>query len=90
MTQLTLSINGMSCGHCVKHVSDALKGLPGVTTETVTVGEAKLSYDASATSPAVIQRAISDAGYEATPKSASPAELPHSRGGTSCGCGGCH
>jgi len=30
MTNLTLRIDGMSCGHCMNAVNRALAGLPGV------------------------------------------------------------
>ena len=63
MTQLTMDISGMTCGHCVASVTRALKGLDGVTVEQVTLGKAKVSYDANATSPAQIAQAIEEEGY---------------------------
>jgi copper chaperone len=63
MTQLTMDISGMTCGHCVGSVTRALKGLDGVTVEQVTLGKAKVSYDAGATSPAQIAQAIEEEGY---------------------------
>ena len=30
MATINLSITGMTCGNCVKHVEKALKGVPGV------------------------------------------------------------
>jgi copper chaperone len=56
-------IEGMSCGHCVKHVTNALTELAGVsdvkvdlTSKTATV-EGNISDDA-------IKAAIEDAGYD--------------------------
>ena len=63
MTQLTMDISGMTCGHCVSSVTRALKGLDGVAVEQVTLGKATLSYDASATSPARIAEAVEEEGY---------------------------
>ena len=40
--ETTLTIDGMSCGHCVRAVETALGAVPGVTVEAVTVGEARL------------------------------------------------
>lgn len=66
MKTLTLHITGMSCGHCLNAVSQALNSMPGVQVESVQMGRAVLSYDESAVRPDAIERAISDAGYTAT------------------------
>ncbi len=63
MHQITIPIRGMSCGGCARSVAEALRRLPGVTVETVTIGSATLAYD-----PAVIDRdtlltTIESAGY---------------------------
>jgi copper chaperone len=63
MTQLTMDISGMTCGHCVGSVKRALQGLDGVAVEQVTIGKARISYDADATSPARIAEAIEEEGY---------------------------
>lgn len=54
-------ISGMSCGHCVKRVDNALKDLEGVTSAEVTVGEAIVEGTASIEA---IKEAIDDAGYD--------------------------
>ena len=33
MTELSMQISGMTCGHCVKSVRDALSSVPGVEVE---------------------------------------------------------
>ena len=63
MTRMTMEIGGMTCGHCVRGVSGALKGVPGVEVEQVTVGTATVSYDPAAVSPSQITQAIEDEGY---------------------------
>ena len=67
MTELTLHIEGMSCGHCLNAVNKALAGLPGVETISVQIGRANLRYDESQADPARISQAVSAAGYRATP-----------------------
>ncbi len=67
MERVTMSVAGMSCGHCVHAVTKALKELDGVTVEKVAVGSATVSYDPGATSVEQITRAVEDAGYEARP-----------------------
>ena len=67
MNRTTLEIDGMSCGHCVAWVKKALAGLDGVTVENVAVGSATVEYDPAVVSPEQIARAVSDAGYAASP-----------------------
>ena len=37
MNTKTISIEGMMCQHCVKHVQEALSAVPGVETVTVSL-----------------------------------------------------
>ena len=69
MNKLELDIQGMSCGHCVAAVSEALGELDGVNVEAVQVGSAKVAYEPEVVSPDQIVLAIEDAGYSAQPKS---------------------
>jgi copper chaperone len=62
---LTLSIEGMSCGHCLNAVRGALGRLPGVTIETVTIGKASVLYDPTKANPQEIVDAVNDEGYTA-------------------------
>lgn len=66
MEKLKLDIQGMSCGHCVNHVTQALKGMNGVTVNQVEIGSATVQYDPSVTDQDSVAHAVSDAGYEAT------------------------
>lgn len=67
MERLTVNISGMSCGHCVRSVTNALKGVDGVTLESVAVGSATVAYDPGVTSVEQITRAVEEAGYDARP-----------------------
>jgi len=64
MEKLAMKVSGMSCGHCVGAVTGALKKLDGVDVENVAVGSATVNYDSAVTSPAEINRAIENAGFE--------------------------
>ena len=66
MRQITLHIDGMSCGHCLNAVNQALGAVPGVEIESVRMGRAALRYDESLTSVDAITGAIAVAGYGAT------------------------
>jgi copper chaperone len=60
---LTIPISGMSCGHCVQAVRDAIATVPGVSVDQVRIGAATISYDAAAVAVDDVARAIEDAGY---------------------------
>ncbi len=62
--RLNLSISGMSCGHCVRAVTEALSGLKSVKLLDVGVGAAELeALSPSAESDAIA--ALGEAGYSA-------------------------
>ncbi len=63
MKEQTVEIGGMSCGHCLRSVKDALTELEGVTLEEVRIGSARVSYDDTQVNPEKIAEAIRDAGY---------------------------
>jgi copper chaperone len=65
MKQQKLEVSGMSCGHCVSAVRDALGKLPGVKVDSVSVGSAVVTYDEAKATIGDLVDAISDAGYEA-------------------------
>lgn len=64
MEDLTLQIDGMSCGHCVARVQKALSKLDGVDIRNVEVGVAEMGYDPSRVSPDQVLEAVDAAGYE--------------------------
>ena len=65
MEPLTLTIEGMSCEHCVRAVKTRLGATPGIEVEDVRIGGARLRYDPSRTSIDAIEDAIADEGYTA-------------------------
>lgn len=66
MQPLSLQIDGMTCGHCVAAVKQALADVPGVQVQNVVIGRATVSYDPATTTTTAITEAIADAGYAAT------------------------
>lgn len=64
MEDLTLQIDGMSCGHCVARVQKALSRLDGVEVRNVEVGSAEMGYDPSRVSPDKILEAVDEVGFE--------------------------
>jgi copper chaperone len=66
MRDLTLFIEGMSCGHCLHAVNKALASVPGVEIGSVRIGRADMRYDENVIQPSLIVEAVSGAGYRAT------------------------
>lgn len=58
-------VEGMSCGHCVNHVKEALSELNGVTSVTVDLDAKTAIIEVSVdVNDEDIKFAIDDAGYE--------------------------
>ncbi len=66
MEKVTLSVKGMSCGHCVKSVEGSVGELNGVQHVEVNLSEAKVivEFDQNKVSLESIKEAIDDQGYE--------------------------
>ena len=65
MKQLKLDVTGMSCGHCVGAVREALASVPGVKVDNVSIGSAAVSFDETKATVGELVDAVADAGYEA-------------------------
>ncbi|GAB3615694.1 hypothetical protein GCM10027416_02510 [Okibacterium endophyticum] len=61
------AVDGMTCGNCVRHVSEALESLPGVrsvTAELVAGGTSTVRVTSEAPlAQAAVREALDDAGY---------------------------
>jgi copper chaperone CopZ len=66
MRRVTVHITGMSCGHCMHAVSDALASRAGIQLESLGMGRAVVRYDEQSISAAAIESLIAEAGYSAT------------------------
>lgn len=64
MSDIKLTITGMTCGHCVRGAQKALEGVPGVVRAEVTLtpGSAVVEGDADL---AALIAAVKEEGYEA-------------------------
>lgn len=66
MEKTKLKIEGMSCQHCVKTVTDALVELEGVQRAKVNLrkGEAVVRFDKLRITPTNLKAAIIEAGFK--------------------------
>jgi copper chaperone CopZ len=65
MEPLHLTIEGMTCQHCVRAVDRRLRRTPGVDVTAVTIGSADVQFDPARTNVDEIAEAIADEGYTA-------------------------
>lgn len=75
-----LIVDGMTCGNCVRHVTDALSGTPGVSCATVDLNTSTATVDwanVAAVSPGLLLRRLSDAGFQAREWIAKPTDVPN-------------
>jgi len=64
MAEITLTIEGMSCQHCVMSVKKAVESIGGVASADVSIGKAKVVFDESKTNRNEIAKAVQNAGYK--------------------------
>ena len=66
-------VTGMSCAACSARVEKAVKGVPGVTSCSVSLLTNSMGVEGTASAAAII-KAVQDAGYGASPKTADAAD----------------
>jgi copper chaperone len=81
---IELSVNDMTCGHCVSTVTKAVKELDAGAKVQVDLATKRVSVDGSVSQDEVIA-ALGEAGYEAT--LAKSAAQPAGKQGCCGGCG---
>jgi copper chaperone len=65
MREFELRVDGMSCGHCVRAVEEALQAVPGVVQVTVSLADSKVLVGVSEPVGPACVRAIEEEGYRA-------------------------
>ena len=67
MATVTLNIDGMTCGGCVKSVTKVLNDLDGVRSATVSLENknAQVEFDEGKIQIAQLVEAVEDAGFDA-------------------------
>ncbi|GAB6182846.1 heavy-metal-associated domain-containing protein [Thermodesulfovibrio hydrogeniphilus] len=63
MKTIKIYIEGMTCQHCVKRVTQALEKA-GVEESEVQIGEAVITFDENKTNLQIISKSLEDAGYK--------------------------
>lgn len=64
MSTQSVTVIGMTCGHCATSVREEVGGLPGVRTVQVDLASGLVTIDSeSRLDPAAISDAVAEAGY---------------------------
>ena len=64
-TTTTVTVTGMSCGHCAASVREEITEIPGVRAVEVDVTSGMVTIDSdSVVEPSAIRSAVEDAGYQ--------------------------
>ena len=63
MPTIDLSIEGMSCGHCVSSVKRALESVPGISVTEVRIGGASVETELAPAPIDAIKDAVEGAGF---------------------------
>ncbi|GIN39555.1 MULTISPECIES: copper chaperone CopZ [Heyndrickxia] len=66
MENITLTVNGMSCGHCVNSIEGSVGKLNGVKNVSVDLdnGKVQVQFDSNVVSLNEIKETIDDQGYD--------------------------
>ncbi|WP_454192969.1 copper ion binding protein [Paenibacillus sp. Marseille-Q7038] len=64
MSNVTLNVKGMSCGHCVKAVEGALESVGAKGNVDLAAGKVSIEYDEQKVTVDQMKQAIEDQGYD--------------------------
>jgi copper chaperone len=65
VNSVTLRIDGMHCGACVRRVTQALQRVEGAEVQEVRLGAARVQVEDAATAESALVASIAKAGYSA-------------------------
>jgi copper chaperone CopZ len=85
MSEINLSVSGMTCGSCVKHVTNALKPLDGVEDVSVDLATGKVKVTRATDKSDDLIAALIEDGY---PSQLDSGGVSQAKQGGGCG-GGC-
>lgn len=64
MSEIKLTIEGMSCAHCTGRVKKAIDAVDGVEASTVEIGSALITINDAKTTGKAVRAAVTAAGYK--------------------------
>jgi copper chaperone len=65
MSTVSVTVTGMTCGHCASSVREEVGSIPGVNAVDVDLATGEVTVDSDqGIEPAAIQNAVKEAGYQ--------------------------
>ncbi|AII11320.1 heavy-metal-associated domain-containing protein [Rhodococcus opacus] len=65
MSTTTVTVTGMTCGHCVSSVREEIGNIPGVTAVDVDLASGRVDIDSETPiEQATLAQAVDEAGYQ--------------------------
>ena len=65
MSSSTFVVKGMTCGHCVNHVTEEVSKIPGVVSVDITLETGAVTIESNSDIDATaVEAAVVEAGYE--------------------------
>jgi copper chaperone len=65
MSTVSVTVTGMTCGHCASSVREEVGSIPGVNAVDIDLATGKVTVDSEReVEPAAIQNAVEEAGYQ--------------------------
>lgn len=65
MSSTTYTVKGMTCGHCVNHVTEAVSQIPGVVSVDITLETGAVTVNSDVViDKSAVEAAVVEAGYE--------------------------
>ena len=65
MSTLTVTVSGMTCGHCASSVREGVGNIPDVTAVDVELGSGKVTIDSDGVIELdAVKNAVEEAGYQ--------------------------
>lgn len=68
MTTRTYTVQGMTCAHCVRSVTEEVEEIPGVENVDVDLATGRLDVTAARIDDAAVAAAVREAGYALAPR----------------------
>jgi Cu+-exporting ATPase len=76
MDKMVMGVTGMTCAACVGAIERSVKKVPGVDAVSVNLVSEKMTVAGSDLRPALIEKAVKDAGYGVLKKNATTVSIP--------------
>lgn len=87
MSQINLSVQGMTCGSCVKHVTKALESLGGVESVHVDLQSGRVQVLRNTNQSDDLIHALDEEGYPSSLDLDEQSTAPAKKAGGGCCCG---